>query len=417
MTGKEKKNVFLDKLKPYLHIGGKDKLKKEYLSPHNEYYGRVADRFGTVQMLLLATLAVFLLISLIFNNEWVSYDNLHYFITDFGGYLTSADSGIDKVILDAGEDSGFGIFGGKLAVAGKTGLKLYTASGRLAISGDDIYSRSAIETSDRYMLVYGTGGNSFSVYNMFTKVHSDTTDYPIYGASVADNGSYALITGDNTHTSAVKVFDRRFEETVTFGYSSYVVDASLSGSGDRLCVISFAEKDGNIATKLCLSKVPSEKPYAEHEIVGTMPLYCAFTSSGSAIAVCTDRILTYDRLGRLKEEIITKNVSSQSEPIDIAVGDFGCSAVFGGYDGCEVFLIDKNGHLVYNQTVPYQIISTAGYGNSVFFETDREIIRLGIGNAKEDRTPKNASGRGTLVARNADEVFYCMPSEVRYIRF
>ena len=60
--------MFLDKLKPYLHIGGKDKLKKEYLSPHNEYYGRVADRFGTVQMLLLATLAVFLLISLIFNN-------------------------------------------------------------------------------------------------------------------------------------------------------------------------------------------------------------------------------------------------------------------------------------------------------------------------------------------------------------
>ena len=72
---------------------------------------------------------------------------------------------------------------------------------------------------------------------------------------------------------------------------------------------------------------------------------------------------------------------------------------------------------MYNQTVPDQIISTAGYGNSVFFETDREIIRLGIGNAKEDRTPKNASGRGTLVARNADEVFYCMPSEVRYIRF
>lgn len=286
--------MFLDKLKPYLHIGSKNKLKKEYLSPHNEYYGRVADRFGTVQMLLLAVLAVFLLISLIFNNEWVSYENLHYFITDFGGYLTSADSGIDKVILDAGEESGFGVFGGKLAVAGKTGLRLYTASGRLAVSGDDIYSRSAVETSDRYMLVYGTGGKELSIYNLFTKVHSETTKYPIYGAAVADNGSYALITGDNTHTSAVKVYDRRFEEIFSRGLASYAVDAALSGSGDRLAILSFAEKDGNVVTKLCLSKVPANDPYAEHEIAGTMPLYCAFTSSGNAIAVCTDRILTYD---------------------------------------------------------------------------------------------------------------------------
>ena len=80
-------------------------------------------------------------------------------------------------------------------------------------------------------------------------------------------------------------------------------------------------------------------------------------------------------------------------------------------------MIDKNGHLVYNQTVSDRIISTAGYGNSVFFETDKEIIRFGIGNAKEDRVPKNASGRGVLLARNAEEVFYCMPSEVRYIKF
>ncbi len=409
--------MFLDKLKPYLHIGSKNKLKKEYLSPHNEYYGRVADRFGTVQMLLLAVLAVFLLISLIFNNEWVSYENLHYFITDFGGYLTSADSGIDKVILDAGEESGFGVFGGKLAVAGKTGLRLYTASGRLAVSGDDIYSRSAVETSDRYMLVYGTGGKELSIYNLFTKVHSETTKYPIYGAAVADNGSYALITGDNTHTSAVKVYDRRFEEIFSRGLASYAVDAALSGSGDRLAILSFAEKDGSVVTKLCLSKVPANDPYAEHEIAGTMPLYCAFTSSGNAIAVCTDRILTYDRFGRLKEEIITRNDASRSEPVDIAVGDFGCSAVYDGYDGCELFVIDKNGHLVYNQTVSDRIISTAGYGNSVFFETDKEIIRFGIGNAKEDRVPKNASGRGVLLARNAEEVFYCMPSEVRYIKF
>ena len=53
----------------------------------------------------------------------------------------------------------------------------------------------------------------------------------------------------------------------------------------------------------------------------------------------------------------------------------------------------------------------------MFFETDKEIIRFGIGNAKEDRVPKNASGRGVLLARNAEEVFYCMPSEVRYIKF
>lgn len=409
--------MFLDKLKPYLHLGGKDRIKKKYLSPHNEYYGRVADRLGTAEMLLLALLTLFLLVSLIFNNEWVSYDNLHYFITDFGAYLTSADDGIDRVILDADENSGVGVFGGKLAVAGKTGLRLYTPSGRVAISDDTVYSRSAIETSDRYMLVYGTGGKSFSVYNLFTEVYSESTEYPIYGAAVADNGSFAVITGDNTHISAVKVYNRRFEEIMSLGRASYVVDVAISGSGDRLGVLSFAESDGVIQTRLYLSRIPSSEAYAEIKIDGAVPLYCAFTSTGNAIAVCTDRILTYDKNGNLIEEIPTVNAATQSALTDVAVGDFGCVAVLSGYEGSEVTVIDKHGRAVYNQTVEDVIISVEGYGECVFLDTDKEIIRLDYGSGKESRVEKSSVGRGRLAVRDGDELFYFLPSGIEYIKF
>ena len=76
--------MFLDKLKSLFRKNdGKEKLKIEYASPRNEYYGRVSDRYGTLQMLLLVLLTVFVLVALLINSEWISYENFYFFINDF----------------------------------------------------------------------------------------------------------------------------------------------------------------------------------------------------------------------------------------------------------------------------------------------------------------------------------------------
>ena len=294
--------MFLDRIKRLFRKNdGKETVKIEYASPRNEYYGRVADRYSTAQMILMVILTLVVLVSLMFNNEWISYENFFFFFSDLGDYLTSADSDIENVIYDTGNFCDFDVFGNKLALAGSNGISLYTDSGRTALQDTETISNPVIESSEKYMLVYDSGGKEYRVYNLFTKVHSEKTEYSVYGAATADNGSYAIITGDGKHLSCVKVYNRRFKEILTIGRNSYVTDVSLSPSGDRTAVLSYAEDCGTFVTHLYLTKTSRSKPYAEIVINGTFPLYCAYhvyttrfgrSSASNALALSMPDILS-----------------------------------------------------------------------------------------------------------------------------
>ena len=198
--------MFLDKLKSFFRKNdNNEKLKIEYASPRNEYYGKVAERYGTLQMVLLVVLTLFILVALMINSSWISYENFYYFFTDLGNYITTADSDIENVIYDTGSFYDFNIFEGKLAVAGSGGVALYTASGRTAFESKDAIASPKIEAAERYMMVYDAGGKEYRIYNLFTEVYSAETQYSVYGAAVADDGTYAIITGNGRLKGLVEV--------------------------------------------------------------------------------------------------------------------------------------------------------------------------------------------------------------------
>ena len=81
--------MFIDKIGAFFGKKGNGKTEQ------NGYYGTVAARYGTMSRILLVLLTFLVIITLLFFNDWISYDNFYYFFSDFGGYLTSADLGID----------------------------------------------------------------------------------------------------------------------------------------------------------------------------------------------------------------------------------------------------------------------------------------------------------------------------------
>ncbi len=407
--------MFLDKLKPlWRHKSGTEKLKTEYASPRNEYYATVADRYGTVQMLLFVLLSLFLIVALLINSEWISYENFYYFFYDLGDYLTSADGDIESIVYDTGNFADFAVFGGKLAVAGGNGITLYTSSGRSAFEDTDPLPKPSLCTSDSFMLAYDNGGTEYRIYNLFTVIHAEKTDYPIYGAAAADNGSYALITDDGRHLSCVKVYNRRFREVQSIGRASYVVDVSMTPSGDRVAVLSYSQSGGSFTTQLYLTRTSSTKPYAEIALENTFPLYCAYTEKGCLILVCEDRVLTYNSSGRLIEEYL---FSPDARLLEVDANRYGGAVLLRENGENRLVLIDKGGKTVYNDITELEASSVSLCGDHVFFLGSEAVTRMSMTNGSSVSVPKDVDEAATMLVRSENEVLLCLPSRVRFLEF
>jgi len=407
--------MFLDKLKSFFRKNdGKEKLKIEYASPRNEYYGKVAERYGTLQMVLLVALTLFILIALMINSSWISYENFYFFFTDFGNYLTTADSDIENVIYDTGNFYDFDMFEGKLAVAGSGGVALYTSSGRTALESNEIIASPQIESSQRYMMVYDLGGKEYRIYNLFTEVHSADTQYSVYGAAVADNGSYAIITGNGRHISCVEIYNRKFELIQSIGRASYVVDVSLSPSGDRSAVLSYTQKDGRFLTRLYLTKTSKTEGYADITVDGVFPLYCAFTEKGYVNVVCSDRVLSYNTSGKLVSEYI---FSENAKLSCVDINRYGCAVVLNEGNSFTQTVLDRGGKVIYTDTSDKSIEDVKLYGKYLYLLGARDVIRVNIQNGNEDVAERSTYGDVQMVVNAEDSVLLCMPSRVRYIKF
>ena len=399
--------MFLDR------IGAFFSKKSNGKTEQNGYYGIVAARYGTMSRILLVLLTFLVIITLLFFNDWISYDNFYYFFSDFGGYLTSADMGLENVIYDTGDFCDFEIFSGKLAVAGRNGVTLYTQSGRAAFSDVSISSRPMLETSEKYMLAYNSGYAKFVVYNTFTDVYTGDTDFPIYGAAVADNGNFAVITEDGKHLSCVKVYNRSFKEILSIGRASYVTDVSLSPSGDRIAVLSYAEENGNVETRLYLSKTNTMSSYGDVKISGAFPLYCAVTEKGFAVVVCDDRVVSYNTKGELVSEF---KFPDGAYLVDADAGRYGCSLILAKNGEKTLVSFDNKGAEVYNKTTDGGSSQLKRYGDVNFEFTGEKIIRTEIysGSVKTAECKHNICD---MLAVDDSNLLVCLSSRVLKIGF
>jgi len=407
--------MFLDKLKSFFRKNDdKEKIKIEYASPRNEYYGKVAERYGTLQMVLLVVLTLFILVALMINSSWISYENFYFFFSDFGNYLTTADSDIENVIYDTGNFYDFELFKGKLAVAGSSGISLYTPSGRVALESDERIPSPDIETSERYMLVYDVGGNEYRIYNLFTEIYSEDMKYPVYGASVADNGSYAVITGDGAHISCVNVYNRKFELVQSIGRASYVVDTSISPDGDRVAVLSYTQSKGEFVTRLYLSKTSKNEAYADISLEGSFPLYCSFTEKGNLILVCNDRIVSYNTSGKQINEYIFEEGYVLS---GVDVNRYGCAAFVNGNGKNIIISFDINGKAVYNKETDGSIEAISLYEDYIYLLEPRSVSRINTKSGDRKTALRDTDGDVRMVVESENRVLLCMKSRVRYVEF
>ncbi len=381
----------------------------------NEYYENISARLGLVQVVLFLGLFAFVVISILFNTELITYQNFYYFFQDLGASAEAVDIfDADSVSYPASEEQDFAIYRGGLAVAGNHSVTVFSATGRQLLSASVQLRNPTAVGKGKYLLVYELGGYRYTLYNSNAEIHSGKTDTPIGGAAVSDNGMYALISSEG-YSSTVSLYSDRFQLLNRYRKNGYVTDVAIEKEGNLIAILTSLPSGGLYSTKLMLA-VPGEgEARAETEVSTALGLSCGFTDNGNVTVLTTDGATTLSDNGNIRE-------SFSFDGRELALFDMsedGLAVVLKKNRVSEkniVIVFDKNGKIVYNEIASTDILQVTRSEKSVFWMTADGVQRIHLGT----RAAAFASCRTDevrLLAISDTEVLCCSAKKAVYLSF
>ncbi len=231
-------------------------VKKNYDGKTDVYLAKASYRYAYFKRIILVALLIAIILFLLSGN--LSYSKFYYLTKDIklaNDYVTSVHN---TITYNAGNSQSFATYRGGLAVASREKLSIFSAGGRELFSSNHSYGNPALVTSDKYVLLHDVGGKQYALYNSFSKVSEGTLDYAIYGASIAQNGTFALITKSENYSSVVSVY---LQNGTKYDYnfsSGYVTAISLSQNGSQMAVVLSIGDGDELVSVLRVYKVGSD---------------------------------------------------------------------------------------------------------------------------------------------------------------
>ncbi len=276
----------------------------DFSAPSVPYYENLASRLSFARVVLYMALFVFVVVTLISNHRLITYENLYYLAKDIGASTLTAQSEADRLSYPISATEGdFAAFRGGLVTAGSDVVTVMSGSGRQTLSVNVDYADPEVRASDKYFVTFDRGEPSFSVYNSFVQVHKELTDFPVYDAAVADDGTCAILTRSRDYTSEVAVYDDDMEPIFIVRRTGYVTGLAIAPDGSCLGVVSIEETGGVFETKISLIRIGNhilEESVTVHGSVGSM---AAFTTSDRLAVLLSDRLMVFKTDATITAEV------------------------------------------------------------------------------------------------------------------
>lgn len=385
-------------------------------SVQNPYYENVSAGLGILQVILYFTLFAFIILSFVGNTNLITYRNFYYFFKDLDASFDSIDVfKSDWMTYPTDTTQYFTLYRGGLAVIGGHSVSTFTETGRQTVSESIQYRNPMAEGRGRYLMVYEMGGTQYSLYNSYTQLYADKTDYPINGVAVSDSGVYAILSSSESYSSVVSLYNDNFALINRYNKNSFVTDVAIDGKGKLVALLSVDPNGGTFETTLELY-VPGESEEKKKVSLGEGMAYsCTFTSSGVIAVSFSDSIVFVSSDGK-----ILNAFDFQGEtPLLADIGDDGVAIVLRRSaisSKNHIIVFDKNGKMLYNEDIDAHADAIARFGNSVFLMTDSEILRLSLDSAKV-ATVKHQTDQRCILAVTEDDILICSPQKAEYIHF
>ncbi len=384
--------------------------------PLDAYYESISERFGITQVLLYLSLLVFVVLSLIGNTELLTYQNFYYFFKDLGASAETVDVlHTDSLSYPTDSAQSFTLYRQGLAIAGNTSVTVFTPSGRQTISQKLQYSKPTAEGSGKYLLVYDADGTQYSLYNSYAQVWTGKSRYPIRSAAVSASGSYLLLSASDEFPSEMELYDDRFDRIGYFTLSSYVTDVAINRKGTVFAFLASEVRDGAFSTSVRIYESGRSEPVAVTTLGSGLGLSCAFTDSGTLSVVCGDGVYMVSPRGNLLNRYAFEGKQIRSADL---TGD-GCALILGKSEISakkEAIVFDKNGKMLYNETVTEAAETIRLSGTAIFLQCADGIVRIGTGNGKTEKLVC-VTDRQTMLAHDENCVLLCSSKRAVFCRF
>ncbi len=277
----------------------------DFSSPSIPYYEDLSNRFGFVRVVLYMALFVFILVTVICNHRLITYKNLYYLAKDIGAATLTSQSEADRLSypISSGE-ADFAAYRGGLIIAGSEVVTAMSASGRHTLSVNVDYASPEVRSSDKYFLTFGRGETSFAVYNAFVQVHRQSTDFPVYDAVVADNGTFAILTRSRDYRSEVILYDEDMEPLANRHYArGYVTGLAVNASGSCVGIVSVEARSGVWETTVTLIRIGNRITEESVTFTGTVGSTCSFTTDERLAVLFSDRLLLLSSDATITREV------------------------------------------------------------------------------------------------------------------
>ena len=373
------------------------------------YYADISVAYKIVGRILWIFLVFFLVFSITLNYREITYDNFYYLFKDFSSAVDVKSSTNEILSYDADSRQKFSLYKGGLVTVSPSAVSVYTPTGRRTVRDNIVFSSPYLECSDKYALIYDASGNSFSVYNSFAKIYTETLDYPITDACFAEDGRFAILTRDADSRAVVLIYSKNFKRLAKYSYDSYIFDVAMDSDNKRIAMLFYDQGDGIGRTGLLEKNIDDLSEIRTTYFRGEFPL--AVTPIGNdRLAVVTDyAVRIFDSDG----EELSRAEYFDGEVTDIYVSPGGVAVSTLRSAENRVAAVNPEGELIYNGAVPYNISEIGIDGNFIFINTGSGVARMAAdGNGKAEYI---SSGGGKMLIYDSETVMVCGESKAEYL--
>ncbi len=388
----------------------------------DEYYAVVSSRYKVAQRIFAVLCVVFLLFSVFTNISSITYENLFYFAREFGSAVDMASVDHESLSYDVYKDQTFTFYRGGIAAVSPSNVSLYTATGRRTYKGRASFVAPFSVASRKYLLAYDVSGNSFSLYNSFSKVYTESLEYPVTDAAVSDSGAFAVVTRTSEFKTLIKVYNNKIKLAGNYYKNDYCFDVALDQSGEKMAALFYEVRDGRGAAILRVYDISDHgrpnKDETEARLLlektygGVFPLGCAFLENGKLVFVTDGSVSVFDRFYEEVESVeFREEISAFSADLNGAAVALRSGALS---DLNRVVAFNADGKLIYDDKVRSSIDEISVYGDYVFAHSAQSVLRI---DTSSDEIDRQDSQSGKMFVYDGETAIVCGASSAVYIKF
>ncbi len=375
------------------------------------YYATVSAGYKVAQRILWLFFVFFMVFSIATNYKEITYDNFFYLVKDFTSAADAGNNTYETLSYESDSRQSFVLYRGGVATVSPSKLSIFTATGRRTLNESSSFSSPYAISSNKYVLIYDTSGTTFSLYNSFARVYTETLDYPVTGACLSEDGSFAIVTRSADSRSVICTYNKQFHKTAELRADYYVFDIEMNTDKKSLSFLSYDAGNGTGRTVLSVRDLGTMEEIDRVELDGEFPLACGYLEK-DRFAVITDRYIRI--FDSVFETVEISDDYSGGNITGYCLNEHGVAVSATVSSKNCIFAFDKSGKLLYNDFISFQVSDIWVCESYLFLQTERGVTRF---NTKTEEEESLISGHGKLLVYNANTALICGESKAEYLIF